>query len=353
MFRLLKGELPQRYGLPYFYVPPFGTFLLFSSLPRMSSPFNNEQLLEQALEWFFMLQSEDCTDEDRRRFNLWYRQSEENQAAYAHAECLWSDLDQIKEEKDNPRLKKARRHSRRSPARMLGMSVLLLVSSALAVAGWMDYSAETITYSTRKGERQAVVLDDGTAVDLNTATRLHATISLLRRRIVLDQGEAIFDVRHESLRPFKVQAGDLAIRDIGTRFSARRHGHAVSVAVLQGAIEINGERVEEGYQRNYLPDTGLSSIQPIDAEQVEAWKHGRLVFRKSPLRDVIAELERYHSVRIVFADPSLARQTLSGTFDIDDLELFLASVEKILPVQVQLLLEEGERMFLMEKTGRK
>jgi ferric-dicitrate binding protein FerR (iron transport regulator) len=44
---------------------------------------------------------------------------------------------------------------------------------------------------------------------------------------------------------------------------------------------------------------------------------------------------------------------LSGTFDIDDLELFLASVEKILPVQVQLLLEEGERMFLMEKTRRK
>jgi transmembrane sensor len=320
----------------------------------MSSPFNNEQLLEQALEWFFMLQSEDCTDEDRQRFNLWYRQSEENQAAYAHAECLWSDLDQIREEGDIPGLKSARRaRPRRSAARMLGMSVLLLVSSALAVAGWMEHSAETITYSTRKGERQAVVLDDGTAVDLNTATRLHATISLLRRKIVLDQGEAIFDVRHESLRPFTVQAGDLAIRDIGTRFSARRHGDAVSVAVLQGAIEINGERVEEGHQRNYLPDTGLSSIQPIDAEQVEAWKHGRLVFRKSPLRDVIAELERYHSVRIVFADPSLARQTLSGTFDIDDLELFLASVEKILPVQVQVLLEEGERMFLMEKTRRK
>jgi transmembrane sensor len=68
---------------------------------------------------------------------------------------------------------------------------------------------------------------------------------------------------------------------------------------------------------------------------------------------VIAELERYHSVRIVFADPSFVRQTLSGTFDIDDLELFLASVEKILPVQVQLLLEEGERMFLMDKTRRK
>jgi transmembrane sensor len=320
----------------------------------MSSPFRNEQLLEQALEWFFMLQSEECTDEDRLHFNLWYHQSEENQAAYAHAERLWFNLDQIKKEKDIPGLKRARRgHSRRSIARVLGMSALLLVSSALTVVGWMEHSAETMIYSTRKGERQAVVLGDGTAVELNTATRLHARISLLRRSIVLDQGEAIFDVRHESLRPFTVQAGELAIRDIGTRFSARRYDDAVSVAVLQGAIEINGERMDEGYQRNYRPDTGLSSIQPIDDEQVEAWKHGRLVFRKSPLRDVIAELERYHPVRIVFADPSIARQTLSGTFDIDDLELFLASVEKILPVQVQSLPEEGERIFLMERAKRK
>jgi transmembrane sensor len=320
----------------------------------MSSPFKNDQLLEQALEWFFMLQSEDCTDEDRRRFNAWYHQSEQNRAAYAHAGRLWSNLDQIKEEKDIPGLKRARRRrSRRSAARVLGMSALLLVSSALAVIGWMEHSAKTMTYSTGQGERQVVVLDDGTSVDLNTATRLHARISLFQRSIVLDQGEAIFAVRHELLRSFSVQAGDLAIRDIGTRFSVRRHDDNVSVAVLQGAIEINGERMDEGYRRSYRRDTGLSSLQPIDFEQVEAWKHGRLVFRKSPLRDVIAELERYHPVRIVFADPSIANGTLSGTFDIDDLELFLAGIEKILPVQIRLLPEEGERRFLVESTKRK
>lgn len=316
----------------------------------MSSPFKNEHLLEQALEWFFMLQSEDCTDEDRRYFNLWYRQSEENRAAYVHAERLWSDLDQIKKEKDIPRLKSARK---RGVTRVLGLSALLLMSSALVVVGWMEHSAKTITYSTGQGERQAVVLGDGTAVDLNAATRLHVKISLLRRRIELDQGEAIFDVRHESLRGFSVQAGDLAIHDIGTRFNVRRHDDIISVAVLQGAIEIEDERLDEGYQRNYRPDTGLSSIQPISAELVEAWKHGRLVFRKSLLKDVIAELERHHPVRIVFADPSIAHRTLSGTFDIDDLELFLASVEKILPIQVQSLPDEGERIYVVEWTKRK
>ena len=315
----------------------------------MSSPFKNEPLLQQALEWFFMLQSEDCTDDDRRRFNLWYGQSEENRAAYAHAERLWSTQDQLKNEKDIPGLKRARRvRSRRGVARGLGISVLLLVSSALAIVGWMEHSAETLTYTTRQGERQTILLGDGTAIDLNTATRLHVKISLLRRTIVLDEGEAIFNVRHESLRPFSVQAGHVAIRDIGTRFNVRRDDDTVTVAVLQGAIEMDGRRLDEGYQRNYRPDTGLSSIQPIDAEQVEAWKQGRLVLRKSSLKEVIAELERYHSVRFVLADPSIASQTLSGTFNTDDLELFLASVGKILPVHVQSLPSQGERIFLID-----
>ena len=157
----------------------------------------------------------------------------------------------------------------------------------------------------------------------------------MQRKILLDTGEAIFDVHHELLRSFSVQAGNLTIHDIGTRFSVRLHNDAVSVAVLQGAVEINGERMDEGYQRNYQPGTGLSHLQPVDVEQIEAWKHGRLIFRQAPLKEVVTELERYHSVRFLFADPAIARETLSGTFDTNDLGLFLSSVEKILPVKVK------------------
>lgn len=118
------------------------------------------------------------------------------------------------------------------------------------------------------------------------------------------------------------------------------------LAVLQGAVEINGERMDEGYQRNYQPGVGLSHMRPIDIEQVEAWKHNRLIFRQSPLREIVTELERYHSVRFLFADPAIARETLSGTFDTNDLDLFLTSVEKILPVKVQHFPEE--QMFLLD-----
>lgn len=93
---------------------------------------------------------------------------------------------------------------------------------------------------------------------MNTATRLSTRISPLNRIVVLESGEANFDVHHESLRAFNVQAGKLNIRDIGTRFSVRLHDVAVPVAILQGAVEINDERLDEGYQRMY--QSGISRI---------------------------------------------------------------------------------------------
>jgi transmembrane sensor len=313
----------------------------------MSFDPQNERLLKQALEWFFLLQSESCTDESRQQFSRWYYKSEANRAAYAHAERLWSDLSELKEKKDIPGLEKARRtRLKRSSVRTLGLAAFILISSTLISIGWMEYNTETITYVTQTGEQQTIMLSDGTSIDLNTATHLRVRISLLHRKIQLDKGEAIFNAHHELLRSFSVQAGNLTIHDIGTRFSVRLHDDAVSVAVLQGAVEMNGERMDEGYQRNYQPGIGLSHLQPIDMERIDAWKHGRLIFRQSSLREVVTELERYHSVRFLFADPVIARETLSGTFDTNDLDLFLANVEKILPVKVKHLPQE--QIFLVD-----
>jgi len=301
----------------------------------------NERLLKQALEWFFLLQSESCTDENRQQFNRWYYKSEANQAAYAHAELLWSDLNQLKKAIDIPGLEEARQpRSKRRLVRARGIAALMLVSSGLISLGWMEYHAETVTYSTQLGEQQTITLSDGSTIDLNTATRLHARISPLQRNIILDTGEAIFDVQHERVRSFNVRTEALFIRDIGTRFNVRLQNDVVSVAVLQGAVEINGERMDEGYQRWYQPGVGLSSLQPIDATEIEAWTQGRLIFRQAPVKEVVSELERYHSVHFVFAEPSIANATLSGTFDTDDLDLFLNSLEKILPVKISRLSDE-------------
>lgn len=304
-----------------------------------SSP--SERSLKQALEWFFQLQSENCSKEDRQQFERWYNKSEENRVAYLHAESLWSNLNQLKKKNDIPGLSEARQyHPRQRTIRLLSIAAPLLVCSMLVSVGWMEYNAETTVYTTQLGEKRSVTLSDGSTIDLNTDTLLHVKLSPLRRKFTLDTGEAIFNVQREYFRAFDVYAGQLKIRDIGTRFNVRRHNEAISVAVLEGAVEINGEQIDEGFQRTYHAPNSATELQRINIDQVEAWKHGRLQFQQTPLKQVAAELERYHPIRFVFVDPAIAQETLSGMFDTDDLMLFVNGIERILPVKAKHLADK-------------
>lgn len=76
-----------------------------------SPPFNDRQLT-QVLTWVFRLQSENCTDEDRQKFNRWLGQSAAHQAAYAHAERLWTETGQLKTAFDIPGLPTTARQRR-------------------------------------------------------------------------------------------------------------------------------------------------------------------------------------------------------------------------------------------------
>lgn len=301
----------------------------------MTVPIPNDKLLKQALEWFFLLQSDNCNAEDHQRFDRWFSESEENRTAYLYAESLWLNMNQITEQHVIPGLEEARKlRPRKHSLHVLSVSALLLAASALTALGWTEYHAETVTYSTIIGERRTVTLNDGSIVDMNTTSRLHVRLSLLQRKMTLEEGEAVFDVQHEDFRPFNVYAGQLKIRDIGTRFNVRLYPDAVSVAVLEGAVEINNAYLGEGYQRTYYTQNDLAALQPIDIDQVESWRHGRLVFKQATLQEITVELTRYHSVQFVFTEPSVAQKTLSGTFNSGDLALFLNSIERLLPVEV-------------------
>jgi len=300
----------------------------------------SERQLKQAIEWFVRLHAESCPAEDRLRFEAWRSKHEGHRAAYAEAERIWVQMDTLQGMAVSG-LAEARAAKPRKPAAVFSALALLLCTSALLGGAWLEYSAQTVSYATRIGERRRIELADNSHIDLNTDTRVSVRLSLLRRRVVLTQGEAQFDVSHDRLRPFTVQVGDLRIRDVGTRFNVRKQTHGATVSVLEGEVELNdgravaGERLGAGSQRGYTESAGLGRLQAVEADQLTAWVRGQLVFKQTPLREVAAELERYHPVRFTFADPKLAQETLSGTFDADDIAPFLHALEHILPVQAK------------------
>ena len=310
----------------------------------MMSPFSSQYStphLKQAIEWFVRLQSEQCPAEEQLRFETWMAKNENHRAAYAEAERVWANMDELKF-MPIPGLDEARlARPRKSTAVHLTSLAFIILTTALLGAGWLEYSAETTTYATRMGEHRRVELAGNSHIDLNTDTRVSVRISLLQRKVELTQGEALFEVGHNILRPFTVQVGDLRVRDVGTRFNVRKQAKGATVSVFEGEVELNNGRsvIDEpliaGDQRSYTETGGLGQLETLEADQLTAWVNGQLIFKRTPLSEVTAELERYHPVQFTFADPKLAQQTLSGTFNSTDIDPFLHALEAMMSVQAK------------------
>ncbi|MDD1628620.1 MAG: FecR family protein [Methylococcaceae bacterium] len=309
---------------------------------NLSSSQYSAQQLKQAVEWFVQLQSEQCSLKEQERFDRWMAKNVKHRDAYAEAEKIWANMDDLKFI-PIPGLDKARlaKPLKASTAQLASWAFFLVTTALLGGTSWLEYSAETINYTTQMGEHRRVELADNSHIDLNTDTRVSVRISFFQRNVVLTQGEALFEVSHNRLHPFTVQVGDLAVRDVGTRFNVRKQAKGAIISVLEGEVELNNGRsvinepLVAGNQRSYTETTGLGQLETVEADQLTAWVNGQLVFRRTSLREVAAELERYHPVQFTFADPKLAQETLSGTFNSDDIDPFLHALETILPVQAK------------------
>ncbi|MCX7107581.1 MAG: FecR domain-containing protein [Methylococcales bacterium] len=305
-----------------------------------TSVFSNQQL-KQAIEWFVQLQSENCSLKEQSSFENWLDLSESHRAAYTHAENIWANMDDLKFI-PVPALKAARSATPlKSNIAKLASWVVFVLSATLISGAWLEYNAQTIIYVTRKGEHRRIELADNSFIDLNTDSSITVRMSLLQRKVNLAQGEAQFNVTHNQLRPFLVDVGDLTIRDVGTVFNVIKQGQKATISVLEGEVElnndhnVNNEHLIAGDQRSYTQNKGLGPLQSVQVDKLKAWVNGDLFFKETPLLEVMTELERYHPVKFTFDDQNLAKETLSGTFNSDDLNPFLHALESMLPVQTK------------------
>jgi transmembrane sensor len=304
-----------------------------------SSTFS-ERSFEQAVTWFVALQSEDCNQQQHDKFQRWLDKHHSHAEAYAEAEKLWLNLNPLKSSVI-PELDAARAGRSRAVRIGKSSSMALLLVTALGMGWWLDYRVVPDIHSTGIGQRQSITLTDGSSIDMNAASRLSSRITWCRRQIVLQEGEALFTVAHESLRAFTVQTDKLQVRDIGTRFTVRNQSKSVRVSVLEGEVELKqnhdwiGRRLKAGESRRLDPMGHLQPSEKIQMDQEAAWIDGKLIFDHTPLSEVVAEMERHHPIHFKFDDASLASQTLSGSFNIADLQPFLRAVETTLPVRVR------------------
>jgi len=196
-------------------------------------------------------------------------------------------------------------------------------------------------HATAVGERRTIALDDGSKVELAGSSSLSVHFAADLRRLVLHEGEAFFNVVRDPARPFVVDTASGRTRALGTAFDIKMSDPLVTVAVTEHSVLVSANGAEpvtvnEGQMVRYGPNR-TGTVRDADLDQVEAWRHDRLIFRDTPLGEVVADLERYRGGRIVMTDAALHRLLVTAVFDAGKADAAIDTIADTLPIRVRRL----------------
>ena len=225
-------------------------------------------IAEQAADWF--VENRDGLDlEQRREFTAWLKASPVHVQEYLALTALTQDLPAACEPADesqeqlvarawreedstvrslSPHTPAAGRETRSRRWQILAVAASLLALSVglLTVAHlWPDTrpsisgNATALHFQTRHGEQQTHRLADQSVVHLNTDTAVTVRFANNERLVVLEAGEAHFEVAHEAHRAFRVSAGSAGC---SARGPAQGAGSGVPRPAGAGLGASRGER---------------------------------------------------------------------------------------------------------------
>jgi transmembrane sensor len=213
---------------------------------------------------------------------------------------------------------------------------------------------------TEPGHPVEIILEDHSRIQLNGNTGVLIKETTQRRDIVLDTGEALFEVRHEDARPFRVTSGKLVVEVLGTQFNMLALPGTVHLSLTEGRARLR-EQLRDGALVNpeVLISPGSRRRQPMiiepgdvpdiregkdgslviipkprdpaEAQRRMEWLQGTVTFKGESLSEVTQIMNMFQRSRIVIDDPrlsgSIAETQIGGTYRPANLEGFLSMLK--------------------------
>ena len=257
----------------------------------------------------------------------------------------------------NPASVRQRTHRRGHLARTMAAALAFVI---IGWASWQYRGQQPLfdqSFATGPGQQQTITLpdagDQGSHLQLDTATRMDARLYSDRREVRLHNGQAMFTVAPDATRPFHVRAGALRITVVGTRFSVRQTTSGLDAGQTVIAVEEGHVRVAPADQANrdeaspaapleltagqmaVADQAGrLSAVIPIPTSAIAPWRDGRVNFDQTPLSTAIAEFERYGNTGLIVRDPAVAAMRVGGSYGVRQWRHFTETLPQVLPIRL-------------------
>lgn len=304
-----------------------------------------EETEELAARW---LAREDrgLTDAEKLALAAWLDESILNRVAWLRLKASWTRAERLAALKGPAPTTDTRANLRTRLLLAIAAGLVLMVGGG-ALLAWRLTAAEQV-FATGIGGNQAVRLADGSRMELNTSTRVHADVTAARRTVTLESGEAYFDVVHDARRPFTVYAGNRRITDLGTKFSVYRNGDDVRVLVREGRVqvdildkpEVNAPVVAQaGHAVIAKGGETLVMAKPDIAADL-SWRSGMLVFNQQTLGEAAEQFNRYNPRKLV-VEGDARKIRIGGSFKADNVDVFVLLLHRGFGLSVN---DQGKRI---------
>lgn len=177
------------------------------------------------------------------------------------------------------------------------------------------------------GQTISIQLSDGSKLWLNSGStvRFPKTFTSKLREVTLVNGQAFFDVVHESKRPFIVRTKTLDVTVLGTSFDVKAYDNdrQSKVSVKSGKVGVTVRNQPGQPAVMLLPDKQIVvqnkkseiKITEVSTPAIAPWKDNKNVLEDELLSEVFHALERKYNQHIIVENKALEEEKISITLD--------------------------------------
>lgn len=246
--------------------------------------------------------------------------------------------------------------SRRVPAwrdwKVIAMAASVAVIAVLTSITMRNPAISNQEFTTKIGEHRMVQLADQSTVTMNAGSHIDVAFEKSERNVDLVQGEATFEVAHDTSRPFRVHTRAGIVTAVGTKFNVRNltNGDA-RVSLLEGRVLLKSASKEMSMEAGQEVDIHVDgSFEPhpdaVVANAV-AWQSNRLVFENATLSEMVDAFNRQNrttQLRLEGVDGNSHR--LDASFNANDPEALADLLSREPDLKVE---HEGEDIVIRAK----
>jgi len=203
-----------------------------------------------------------------------------------------------------------------------------------------------------RGQRTQVILPDSTKVWLNGGSSLKYAMDYNKvDRKVITEGEAFFEVKKNTQKPFVVLSHEIKVKVYGTSFNIKAFPDEkqIETTLVSGSLSVvsvapDGSEGQEIFlvpnekciyekrdkllskSNNQAPQQAtrlqktdhslhVKIARNINTEAEKNWKDGKLIFRNEPFSELAVKMERWFDVKIHFEDEQVRNYKFTGIFE--------------------------------------